>query len=146
MLFWFIATVITAIACAALFYAAGRRAVNLSDPDLDDANSHFRLVLAGIDTDLAAGKLGEAEAQAARGELAREILRLKAEAGRVAGNSLDFGRPALLASISMPPSPASRPSSPPIPMICAAGPSSPPPISNCAAMPMPRGPIAASSS
>ncbi|WP_332693564.1 c-type cytochrome biogenesis protein CcmI [Devosia sp.] len=99
MLFWFIATAITAIACAALFYAAGRRMVNLSDPDLDDANSHFRLVLAGIDTDLAAGKLGEAEAQAARGELAREILRLKAEAGRVARRSLNFGRPALLAGL-----------------------------------------------
>src|SRR5690606_18847130 len=65
-------------------------------PDLEDANSHFRLVLAGIDADLAAGKLGEAEAVAARGELAREILRLKAEAGQATGRAIEFGRPALL--------------------------------------------------
>src|SRR5688572_26073029 len=82
MLFWFIAIAVTAIACAALFYAAGPRMVNAGAPELDDANSHFRLVLLGIDADLAAGKLGEAEALAAKGELAREILRLKAEAGR----------------------------------------------------------------
>ena len=99
MLFWFIAIAITAIACAALFYAAGPRMVNSAGPDLDDANSHFRLVLAGIDTDLAAGKLGESEAQAARGELAREILRLKGEAGRVVAGTLDFGRSALLAGL-----------------------------------------------
>lgn len=96
MLFWFIAIAVTAIACAALFYAAGPRAVNAGAPELDDANSHFRLVLAGIDADLAAGKLGEAEATAARGELAREILRLKAETGRVVGEGLNFGRAPLL--------------------------------------------------
>ena len=99
MLFWFIAIAVTAIACAALFYAAGPRAVNASPGELDDANSHFRLVLAGIDTDLAAGKLGEAEATAARGELAREILRLKAEAGRVVGSGPNFGRLPLLVGL-----------------------------------------------
>lgn len=95
MLFWFIAIAVTAIACAALFYAAGPRAVNAGAPELDDANSHFRLVLAGIDADLAVGKLGEAEATAAKGELAREILRLKSEAGRVAGEGPAFGRATL---------------------------------------------------
>lgn len=100
MLFWFIATAITAIACAALFYAAGRRTVNATVPDLDDANSHFRLVLAGIDGDLAAGKLGEAEAQAAKGELAREILRLKAEAGQVATSARGMGQLPLLAGLA----------------------------------------------
>lgn len=99
MLFWFIAIAVTAIACAALFYAAGPRAVNAGAPELDDANSHFRLVLAGIDADLAAGKLGEAEATAAKGELAREILRLKSEAGRVAGEGPAFGRAALLVGL-----------------------------------------------
>jgi len=99
MLFWFIAIAVTAIACAALFYAAGSRMVNANAPDLDDANSHFRLVLAGIDADLAAGKLGESEAGAARGELAREILRLKGEASRVAGKGPAFGRGALLAGL-----------------------------------------------
>ena len=99
MLFWFIAIAVTAIACAALYYAAGWRMVNAVAPELDDANSHFRLVLAGIDADLAAGKLGEDEATAARGELAREILRLKSEAGRVAGAGLAFGRAAMFGGL-----------------------------------------------
>ncbi|MHA6729859.1 c-type cytochrome biogenesis protein CcmI [Devosia sp. A369] len=99
MIFWFIAIAVTVIACAALFYAAGWRAVNVSIPELDDANSHFRLVLAGIDADVAAGKLGAAEAEAARGELAREILRLKAEAGRVVRSGPDFGRTSLLVGL-----------------------------------------------
>jgi cytochrome c-type biogenesis protein CcmH len=100
MLFWFIALAITAIACIALFYAAGARTVNAAAPDLDDANSHFRLVLAGIDADLAAGKLGEVEAAAARGELAREILRLKAESAQQTRKALEFGRPALLIGLA----------------------------------------------
>ena len=100
MLFWFIATAITAIACAALFYAAGRRTVNATAPQMDDANSDFRLVLAGIDADLAAGKLGEAEAQAAKGELAREILRLKAEAGKLVVNAKGLGQAPLLIGLA----------------------------------------------
>ncbi|MDB5613920.1 MAG: ccmI [Devosia sp.] len=100
MLFWFIAIAITAIACAALFYAAGRRVVNDTAPELDDPNSHFRLVLAGIDADLAAGKLGEVEAQAAKGELAREILRLKAEAGHVVATAKGLGQAPLLAGLA----------------------------------------------
>ena len=100
MFFWFIAIAITAIACAALFYAAGRRVVNADVPELDDANSHFRLVLAGIDADLAAGKLGEVEAQAAKGELAREILRIKAEAGHVVASAKGLGQAPLLAGLA----------------------------------------------
>lgn len=100
MLFWLIAIAVTAIACAALYYAAGWRAVNAASPEMDDANSHFRLVLAGIDADLAAGKLGEAEATAAKGELAREILRLKSEAGRAVGTGPAFGRLAVLGSLT----------------------------------------------
>ncbi|MGV8953371.1 MAG: c-type cytochrome biogenesis protein CcmI, partial [Cypionkella sp.] len=80
MLFWFIAIAVTAIACAALYYAAAGRMVNASGLDSGAANNHFRLVLAGIDADLANGKLGEAEALAAKGELAREMLRLDADA------------------------------------------------------------------
>lgn len=99
MLFWFIAIAVTAIACAALFYAAGPRVVNASATQSDDPNNHFRLVLAGIDADLAAGKLGEAEAVAAKGELAREILRVKSDAGRAAGSSNDIGRGPLLAGM-----------------------------------------------
>ena len=101
MLFWFIAIAVTAIACAALYYAAGWRMVNAAGPESDDANSHFRLLLAGIDADLAAGKLGEAEATAAKGELAREILRLKSEAGRAASAGPAFGRASLLGGLAV---------------------------------------------
>lgn len=100
MLFWFIAIAITAIACAALFYAAGRGVVNATAPQTEDANSHFRLVLAGIDADLAAGKLAESEAQAAKGELAREILRLKAEAGKAVAQVGGLGQGPLLAGLA----------------------------------------------
>ena len=92
MFFWFIAIAVTAIACAALFYAAGSRAVNAAPVELSDPNSHFRLVLAGIEADLAAGKLAETEALAAKGELAREVLRAKAEAGSAGPAGLSFGR------------------------------------------------------
>ncbi|MET3926166.1 cytochrome c-type biogenesis protein CcmH [Devosia sp. 2618] len=101
MLFWFIAIAVTAIACAALFYAAGTRAVNVTVPEMEDANSHFRLVLAGIDADLAAGKLGEAEATAAKGELAREILRDKAVSGRGKITTSSFGQVPLLAGLAL---------------------------------------------
>lgn len=99
MLFWFIAIAVTAIACAALFYAAGGRTVNVSEPESADSNSHFRQVLAGIDADLAAGKLGEVEAKAAKSELAREIIRLKAESGKAAVAG-DLGRTPLLVGLA----------------------------------------------
>lgn len=80
MIFWSIAIAVTAIACAALFYAAAGRTVNATGPESADPNSHFRTLLAGIETDLASGKLDEEQANAARGELAREMLRLKNDA------------------------------------------------------------------
>ena len=98
MIFWSIAIAITAIACAALFYAAAGRAVNAAGPEMADANSHFRQLLAGIEADQAAGKLGEAEAVAAKGELARELLRVKAETGAAETGTL--GRAPLLAGIA----------------------------------------------
>lgn len=79
MFFWFIAIAVTAIACAALYYAGAGRMVNVAGADSGSANNHFRLVLAGIDADLANGKLGEPEAIAAKGELAREMLRQQAD-------------------------------------------------------------------
>ncbi|HEV7344775.1 MAG TPA: c-type cytochrome biogenesis protein CcmI [Devosia sp.] len=101
MLFWFIAIAVTAIACAALFYAAGSRAVNATARESDDANSHFRIALAGIEADLAAGKLGAAEATAAKGELAREILRHKAEAGHANEQAQTFGRTPLVGGLAL---------------------------------------------
>lgn len=96
MLFWFIAFAVTAIACAALFYAASGRTVSATPVDNDYRTSHFKVVLAGIDADLAAGKLGESEASAAKGELAREVLRLKADAASRPVARNEFGRAPLL--------------------------------------------------
>jgi cytochrome c-type biogenesis protein CcmH len=95
MLFWFIAIATTAIACAALFYAAGSRSVNAAPVSPVDANSHFKALLAGIDTDLAAGKLSESEAIAARSELAREVIRARSDTARET-TSGQFGRVPLL--------------------------------------------------
>lgn len=100
MLFWFVAIAVTAIACAALFYAAGPRAVNASAGVTADPNSHFRLVLAGIEADVASGRLGEREAEAARGELAREMLRSRPEHGQARGGP-PFGRPQLLVGLAV---------------------------------------------
>lgn len=99
MFFWSIATAITVIACAALYYAAGRRMVNAVAGESHDPNNHFRLVLAEIDADLKSGKLAVAEADAAKGELAREILRHKAEAGGTVSAGASLGRMPLLVGL-----------------------------------------------
>ena len=96
MLFWFIAIAVTAIACAALYYAAAGRMVNATGPDSGSANNHFRLVLAGIDADLVSGKLGAVEALAAKGELAREMLRLEADAATAAKPRRELPRGTIL--------------------------------------------------
>lgn len=87
--FWIFAIAITAIACAALYYAAQGRRVNAVPVGADDATTaHFRLQLKEIDGDIAAGRLGEAEGLAAKGELARELIRMQGE-----GQKLSAGRP-----------------------------------------------------
>lgn len=83
--FWIFAIAITAIASAALYYAALGRRVNATPTGADDATTaHFRLQLKEIEGDIASGRLGEAEGLAAKSELARELLRLQGEAPRVA--------------------------------------------------------------
>lgn len=80
VIFWSLALAVTAIASAALYYAGAARGVNAGQPDLDSPERlHLRAQLGEIDADRAAGRLGEEEAVAARAELAREALRLKAE-------------------------------------------------------------------
>ncbi|NGP18711.1 c-type cytochrome biogenesis protein CcmI [Devosia aurantiaca] len=74
-----IAIAVTAVACAALFYAAAGREVNAAIPKSGETNNHFKLLLAGIDADVASGKLGPDQALAARAELAREVLRSKGD-------------------------------------------------------------------
>jgi cytochrome c-type biogenesis protein CcmH len=98
MIFWSIAIAVTAIACAALFYAAAGRTVNAAGPDLADPNDHFRLLLAGIEADERAGKLDTEQALAARGELARELLRSRADSRE--GARPDLGRAPLLVGLA----------------------------------------------
>lgn len=77
MTIWILAVVLTAIACATLYYAAAGRMVNAGASSAEATRAHFRAQLREIDTDAAAGRLGEPEALAARGELAREVMRSK---------------------------------------------------------------------
>lgn len=79
MIFWLLATVVTAIACAALYYAGAGRRVNVTADVVDSPEiAHLKLQLKEIESDTALGRLGVAESVAAKGELAREMLRLKA--------------------------------------------------------------------
>jgi len=82
MLFWVLAITITAIACAALYYAGAGRPVNATAaPEGDATSEHYRLQLAEINSDIAAGRLGAMEGTAAKAELARELIRQQGEAG-----------------------------------------------------------------
>jgi len=76
MLFWLLATTITIVVCAALYYAAAGRMVNATAPAGADATrTHFRLQLDEIESDIASGSLAGPEGIAAKAELARELLR-----------------------------------------------------------------------
>lgn len=80
MLFWLLALVVTATACAALYYAgAGRRTSASTAPEEPAELAHLKLQLREIDSDAALGRLEAAEAVAARGEVAREVMRVKAK-------------------------------------------------------------------
>jgi cytochrome c-type biogenesis protein CcmH len=105
MIFWFVAIAVTALACAALLYAARGRAVNAPAGESQPDNTHYKLVLSGIDADLAAGKIAPDEAVAARGELAREMLRARSDdstrrAGEL-GSGLLFAGLGLVAVVSL---------------------------------------------
>ena len=96
MLFWFIATVVTAVACVALLYAGAGRRVNAADPQFAQANAQFATVLARIEAEEASGVLGAEEAAGAKAELAREVLRFKNEAKGRPGEGRELGRTPLL--------------------------------------------------
>ena len=80
MLFWLLAVTIAIIACAALYYASLGRTVNAAGPAGAADDTHFRLQLGEIESDLATGRLAAGEAVAAKAELAREMLRLQKDA------------------------------------------------------------------
>jgi len=125
MIFWSIAIAVTAIACAALFYAAAGRTVNAPAGEIADENQLFRETLAAIEADEQSGKLDAEQALAARAELAREVLRSQRTsstnvskpltrtplvAGLVAVAALTFGAYTFLGRPELPAQPlASRP-------------------------------------
>ena len=79
MILWSLALIVTAIACAALYYAGARARVNAGTDNVDRPEvEHLRRQLREIETDAEAGRIGEAEVLAARGEVARELIRVKA--------------------------------------------------------------------
>lgn len=120
MIFWFIAIAITAAACVALVYAGAGRMVNSSPEQRPADTDQFRALLEGIDADLASGKLDEEQARAAKGELAREMIRARKDirspvkgelgrmpviAGSVAVAAIAFGIYGQLGSPDMPANP-----------------------------------------
>ena len=102
MTIWLFALLLTAIACATLYYAGAGRRVNAAAPATDATAEHFRAQLQAIEADAAMGRLGAAEAVAAKGELAREVMRHKAEAAPKGGSSVALWVPVVLvAAISL---------------------------------------------
>ncbi|MEO8882462.1 MAG: c-type cytochrome biogenesis protein CcmI, partial [Devosia sp.] len=82
MLFWLLATTITIVVCAALYYAAAGRMVNATaSAGADATRTHFRLQLDEIETDIGSGRLAGPEGIAAKAELARELLRQRKDDG-----------------------------------------------------------------
>ena len=80
MLFWLLALAVTAIACAALYYAGAGRRISTPAAEEEPAElAHLKLQLREIEADAALGRLEAAEAVAARGEVAREVMRVKSE-------------------------------------------------------------------
>lgn len=101
-MFWIFAIAITAIASAALYYAALGRRVNATPVGGEDATTaHFRLQLKEIEGDIAAGRLDEAEGIAAKGELARELIRSQGETTPPASRSQGWVMPAAILATAM---------------------------------------------
>ncbi|HWA42373.1 MAG TPA: c-type cytochrome biogenesis protein CcmI, partial [Hypericibacter adhaerens] len=102
MTIWLLALLLTAIACASLYYAGAGRTVNAGPSVRDASEEHFRAQLRAIDADAAAGRIGATEATAAKGEIARELIRLRGEAAPAnpaSGNRLLVALTAGLAAI-----------------------------------------------
>lgn len=100
MIFWILATIVTLISLAALYYAARGSAVNASaTADADATTAHFKLQLSEIEADIASGRLSAAEAEAAKAELARELIRVEADAKARVATPSTLGRVAPIAGL-----------------------------------------------
>lgn len=91
MTIWLFALLLTAIACATLLYAGAGRMVNAGPSAADATRAHFRAQLGAIESDSAIGRLGPAEAAAAKSELAREVMRHTDDAPSVGGSKAAIG-------------------------------------------------------
>jgi cytochrome c-type biogenesis protein CcmH len=83
MFFWSLAIALAAVTCAVLYLASRREPVNA--PAETGRERVLATLLAEIEADQNAGRIGTAEAQAARGELAREAMRIENDAAVAAG-------------------------------------------------------------
>jgi len=82
MLFWILASAITLITLAALYFASGVRSSTTPTTDRGAAiSAHFKAQFDEIADDEENGLLSPVDAEGARAELAREMIRLKTEAG-----------------------------------------------------------------
>lgn len=76
MTFWLLLILLSAIAFVALIFSGRKQEVFAqSNDELEKTHSHFKSQLTGIDTDEKTGRLAPKEAEAARAELARELVR-----------------------------------------------------------------------
>lgn len=82
MIFWLLASVITLITLGILYFASGIRLADAGTPDTGAAlNAHFKTHLFEIERDEDIGLLSASEAEAAKAELAREMVRLRSDTG-----------------------------------------------------------------
>ncbi len=78
---WLAAVLLTALCCAALYYAAARAPVNARAGSANTGPvALYRAQLGELERDIAAGNIAASDAEAARTELGRELLRQEAEA------------------------------------------------------------------
>lgn len=76
MIVWLLVIIIALVAGFALFYAGRAGSVNASArTEAEAQTAHQRNLLSEIEADVAAGRLSEADAAAAKAELAREVIR-----------------------------------------------------------------------
>ncbi len=108
MIFWILVITITLMVLASLFiYSKDKSDVsqNINEEEIttslkdEQTNVHFKKQLLEIETDLAKGFTSPEEAQAAKGELAREMLRLKYEESQKRHAKLTLSTPVIIITL-----------------------------------------------
>jgi cytochrome c-type biogenesis protein CcmH len=94
---WIFAGLLT-LACCLWLFLASRASARLTAGEVDATTAFYRAQLAGIEQDMASGRLPEPEGMAAKAELAREYIRLESEQ-KAKGATRSSGRLALMAAL-----------------------------------------------